>query len=117
MRPEGTHQALHWQPGDACLAELVGEYAGSSRDHGNVMAKAAQLKRELAHMTLGSAQNITPGEHMNDFHARPLRSFSAASSDPGRKVSLDGRPYQVASKFHSVRHSASSAAEGACAAW
>ncbi len=103
--PHRPDQASYRQPGDPCLAELVGENAGCSGDHRDLMAKLAQLERKLAHVALGSAKNVATGEHMNDLHARPRRSFSRVSSDAGRKVSLDGRPYQAASRFHRVRHS------------
>ena len=81
--PDRPHQAPHRQPGDPCAAELVGENAGRSGDHSDVMAKIAQLERKLAHMALCSAKNVAAGEHMNDLHARPRRSFSRVSSDAG----------------------------------
>ena len=114
--PHRPDQAPHRLPGNPRLAELVGENAGRTGDHGNVMAKTAQFERKLAHMALCPAKNIATGEHMDNLHARPRRSFLPASSDAGRKVSLDGLPYQAASRFHRLRHSASSAAEGARAA-
>jgi hypothetical protein len=115
VRSQRRTRLLHLQPGDPRLAELVGENAGRSGDHGNVMAKAAQLQRKLAHMALRSAENIAPREHMNNLHARTSAwVFSRCSSDEGRKVSLLGPPYQVERRFQRLRHSASSAAEGAC---
>ena len=114
--PQWSNQALHLQAGNPRLPQLIGENAGRSGDHGDFMAKTAQLERKLAHMALRAANHVAAGEHVNNPHARPRLSFALSSSDDGTKVSLDGRPYQAESIFQRLRHSATSALVGACAA-
>jgi hypothetical protein len=96
------------------VAELVGENAGCSGDHGNLMAQPAQLQGELAYVSLRAAENVPTGEHVDNFHAPPRLSF--ANSWDGRKVSLLGRPHHAERRFQTMRHSASSASVGAFAA-
>ena len=114
MWPQRTDKAPDFYPGDPGMVELLGENAGCSGDHGHLVAQPAQFKRELAHVTLRAAENVSTGKHMNNLHARPCLSF--ANSWDGRKVSLLGLPYHAESRFQTLRHSASSAAVGALAA-
>ena len=100
----------------AC-AELLGKDAGRSGDHGDLMAKPAQLERKLAHMTLRSAENVAAGKHVSNLHARPcLFLVRAGNSDEGRKVSLLGRPYQAESRSKGCATPPARAAVGALAA-
>jgi hypothetical protein len=68
-------------------------------------------------MTLGSAENVAPGKDVNNFHARSRFLVAPGNSDDGKKLSLDGRPYQVERRSQRLRHRANSAVVGASAAW
>src|SRR5271168_2485266 len=100
MGPQGTDQASGLHPGDPCLAELIGEDTGRSGDDRYFMTEPAQFEREFADMSLRAAENVPTREHMDNFHGRPWFSFPPAKNTEGRKVSLDGPPYQLASRFH-----------------
>ena len=113
MWAQGANQAPHLQAGDLRLLELGGEDARRPGNYGHFMAKPAQFERKLAYVGLGSAEDVPPGQDVGKFHTRSCFLEAVRNSDDGRKVSLEGRPYQVESRSQRLRHCTNSLLVGA----